>query len=215
MEEKTEIDGGMWLAQSHMHSEFHTMFLWATSSYLKEGVYPLCHVKGACFRWISVFFHLIESWNPQVTGLLLSGELQPRDNQLMWLATTTLVSKFIVVKKKVRAILSSDWRAISLPSHESSGGRTLEAKPGQCWWCNVFGAEADFVIAMPVRWCLGLCSPDIFPLWGQLFWHRRGGTGGSFSFARLDSCGMEDTSKSKSWIRQTLFESRLCFSLSG
>lgn len=80
-------------------------------------------------EFLSLFL-LKSPGNFQVTGLLLSDELHPWDNQLMCPATPTQVSKFIVGQKKVKAVISSDWRVITLPSHKSSGGKTHEAKPG-------------------------------------------------------------------------------------
>lgn len=48
------------------------------------------------------FLPLKSPGNSQVSGLSFSDELYPVDNPLMWLATTTQVSKFIVGKEKSR-----------------------------------------------------------------------------------------------------------------
>lgn len=44
----------------------------------------------------------------------------------------------------------------------------------------MFGVEANFIIAMAVRWCPDLSPSDSFPFWHQVLRHPWGRTAGSF-----------------------------------
>lgn len=114
-------------------------------------------INHASVGWISVSSSQRVLAAPRVLGFGFLRKLT--QGTISWCnRLPSHVSKFIVVsekkkKSRLRTIISSDQRAMTLPSHKSLGRRTFEAMPGWHWWCNVLGVEVSFIIVTPVRWC--------------------------------------------------------------